>query len=308
MNGKVYMTKKIFFALGTVCEITVFDASACEAAQRAKRRVMEIHNRMNAYDASSEVSRINAMAGSDFVQVSDDTFYLIEQSIAYSQLTNGLYDITTRPLSELWKTSITAKVLPGAYMIDAAAALVNYKDIVLNSADRSVMLKRRGQQLDLGAIAKGYAADEVRRILREEGVSEALINLGGTVVTLGSKRRIGIRDPFRKTGVSFAYVDLEDKAVVTSGLYEQGTVIDGHPFHHIIDPKTGKPSNADLVSVTLIGDLAERLDALSTAAFMLGIDGSLPLLEKQGIEAIFVTKDGNVYTTDRLCRHYAKAG
>jgi len=308
MNRTAYMTEKIFFALGTVCRITVYDGNVHDALEHSKRRVMEIHERMNAYDMHSEVSRINASAGSGFVKVSDDTFRLIKQSVRYSQQTDGLYDITSRPSSELWKASIASRTLPSAYMIRAAADLVNYRDILLNSAERSVMLKRHGQQLDLGAIAKGYAADEVRRILLQEDVTEALINLGGTVVTLGSCRRIGIRHPFKKSGVPFAYIDLSDKAVVTSGTYEQGAMIDGRHCHHIIHPKTGSPSDADLVGVTLIGDHAEQLDALSTAVFMMGIRRAVPMLQRLGIEAIFVSKDGNVFTTDNISGRCAKAG
>lgn len=308
MNSTAYMNKKIFFALGTVCTVTAYDGNSHEALERAKSRVMEIHNKMNAYDEHSEVAWINAMAGKGFAAVSDDTFRMIARSIAYSRLTDGLYDITARPASELWKASIAAKKLPDSYHIEEAALKVDYRDILLNGSDCSVMLRRSGQQLDLGAIAKGYAADEVRRILLEEGVTEALINLGGTVVTIGSSRRIGIQNPFEKTGVSFAYIDLADKAVVTSGLYEQGAVIDGIHCHHIIDPTTGRPSDADLSGVTLIGDCAEQLDALSTAVFMMGIRRGISLLEQLGIEAIFVTKEGNVYTTNGLCGRYAKAG
>ena len=308
MNRTAYMTRKIFFALGTVCSVTVYDGSVFEALERSKARVMEIHNRMNAYDPRSEVSQINRMAGKGYVRVSPDTFRLIEQSAAYTQLTGGLYDITTRPISQLWKAAIVAKSIPAQYLIDAAHALVDHKDILLHKAERSVMLRRAGQQLDLGAIAKGYAADEVRRILHEEGVTEALINLGGTVITIGTRRRIGIQNPFEKTGVSFAYIDLSDKAVVTSGLYEQGAVINGRRCHHIIDPKTGRPSDTDLAGVTLIGDHAEQLDALSTSAFMMGVRRSIPLLDQLGIDAIFVTNSGDVFTTDNLTKRYAKAG
>lgn len=308
MIGTAYMTQKIFFALGTVCTVTVYDGSSHEALERAKARVMEIHNKMNAYDEHSEVSWINAKAGKGFVAVSDDTYRMITRSIAYSKLTHGRFDITSRPSSELWKASIAAKKLPDSYHIEAAASMVDYRNILLNNCDCSVMLRHCGQQLDLGAIAKGYAADEVRRILSEEGVNEALINLGGTVVTMGESRRIGIQNPFEKTGVSFAYIDLTDKAVVSSGLYEQGAVIDGVHCHHIIDPTTGRPSSADLAGVTLIGDRAEELDALSTAVFMMGIRQAIPMLEERGIEAIFITKEGNVYTTNGLSGSYAKAG
>ena len=308
MHNTAYMTRKIFFALGTVCTLTVYDGDVGEALSRSKERIMQIHRRMNAYDENSEVSRINAAAGEGYVQVSEDTYRLIEQSAAYSRMTGGVYDITTRPVSALWKSAIASRMLPMPYEIERAAALTDSRDILLDPVRRAVMLRRRGQQLDLGAIAKGYAADEARRIMTEEGVTEAVINLGGTVVNMGMSRRIGIQNPFRKTGVSFACIDVEDKAVVTSGLYEQGMTVDGRRYHHIIDPRTGMPSDTKLAGVTLIGDSAEQLDALSAAAFMLGIERSVPMLGIMDIEAIFVTADGEVFATDGLKKSYAKAG
>ena len=303
-----YMTQKIFFALGTVCTLTVYDGSVNEALSRSRERVMEIHRRMNAYDPDSEVSRINTSAGRDYVKVSEDTYYLIERSVYYSRLTNGRYDITTRPSSLLWKKAIAAKTLPEHEAITQAAALTDYRDILLDREHHRVMLRRPGQQLDLGAIAKGYAADEARRILTEEGVTEAVINFGGTVYTIGSNRRIGIQNPFEKTGISFAYIDVEDHAVVTSGLYEQGFTTGGRTYHHIVDPATGYPSDTMLAGVTLIGGCAEELDALSTTFFMMQTLDAMRLLRRMRIEAIFVTKTGNVYTTDGLSRRYAHAG
>ena len=308
MTNTAYMTQNIFFALGTVCTLTVYDGNTIKAIKRSKDRVMEIHHRMNAYDADSEISAVNALAGEGYAKVSADTLRLIEQSMMYSRLTTGLYDITTRPISYLWKTAIRSKHLPLQYEIDKAAALTDYRDILIDHENSVVKLQRRGQQIDLGAIAKGYAADEVRRILKEEGVTRAVVNLGGTVVNLGRNRRIGVQNPFAKTGTPFAYVDVGEKAVVSSGLYEQGVTIDGKSYHHIIDPKTGYPSNSPLAGITLIGDCAEMLDAVSTAAFMMELSDAVRFLEKLGIEAIFVTKDRRIYTTDGISESYANAG
>ena len=307
MTGTAYMTKKIFFALGTVCTMTLYDGNIGAALQRSRDRVMEIHNRMNAFDGSSEVARINAAAGRDYVAVSEDTLLLIEHSAAFSRMTNGLYDITTRPLSALWKGSVKSGILPLPYEVENAKALCGSRDVLIDRPNRAVMLRRSGMQIDLGAIAKGYAADEIRRILAEEGVTQALINLGGTVFNLGKKRRVGIQNPFEKTGVIFAYADIGEKAVVTSGLYEQGICLNGNYYHHIVDPRTGCPSASELMGVTLIGDCAEQLDALSTATFMMGMEKAIPLLKELNIEAIFVTKDGQIYTTDGFTQSYAHA-
>ena len=308
MTNTAYMTEKIFFALGTVCSLTVYDGDVYKALKRSKDRVMEIHRRMNAYDENSEISQINVLAGEGFVRISDDTMKLIEDSAEYSARTNGLFDITTRPVSRLWKTAVRSGMLPLPYEVDRSAALTGYRDVLIDHDHSAVMLRRKGQEIDLGAIAKGYAADEVRRIFIEEGVTQAIINLGGTVINLGKNRRIGIRNPFTKTNTPFAYVEAGEKAVVTSGLYEQGAVIDGKYYHHIIHPKTGYPSDFPLAGITLIGDSAEELDALSTSAFMMEIADAVRFLQMRDIEAVFVTKERQIFTTNGLNGSYANAG
>lgn len=300
MNRTAYQSQKIFFALGTVCTLTVFGSDALHALDRAKARVMEIHNAMNAYDPDSEVSRINRNAGVGFVTVSYPTLQLIGDSVAYSKLTAGGYDITTRPISALWKTAIKSHSLPKQNDIEEATALTDYRDILIDRAHSAVMLRRRGQQIDLGAIAKGYAADEVRRIFLIENVTDAIINLGGTVINMGRTRRVGLQNPFGKTGETFSFIDVADKAVVSSGVYEQGFVKDGVTYHHIIDPKTGYPSASPLAGVTLVGDSAAHLDALSTAVCATSLPEAIALLKRCGAEAIFVTKAGEVFTTQGI--------
>ena len=299
------MTKqidKIFSAMGTVCSVTVRGDRAEEAAAAVKDRVMELHGKLNAYDPRSEISRINRNAGGSFTEVSADTLQLIKRSLRFSKQTDGVCDITTTPLSQLWKDGIKANRLPEARDVRRAAALVDYRDVTVDGS--RVLLKRPGQKIDLGAIAKGYAAEEAKRILVSYGVSDALINFGGTVVTIGKPRTVGIQDPFAGTGVAFASVTVQNKAVVTSGLYEQGLQVNGRTYHHIIDPKTGYPSDAETAGITLVGENAEELDALSTAAFILPINKAGKMLRSRGIDAIFVTKRGNVYITDGLLDHY----
>ena len=290
--------KTIFFAMGTVCSITVYGEADRAAIAPAKQMVMELHRRLNAYDPQSEISQINQNAGVRFTEVSADTRSIIERCISYSKMTNGLFDVTTTPISQLWKDCIRARVLPLDYERQRAAALVNWRDIRIDG--NSIMLKNKGQRIDLGAVAKGYAADEVRRILTEHEVENALINFGGTVVVIGDEQFVGIQNPFEKTGTSFASIPVSDQAVVSSGLYEQGFVQGGRTYHHIINPKTGFPSDSGLAGITLIGEDAEELDALSTTAFMLPITEAYELLNNGRIEAVFIAKDGKVFITDRL--------
>ena len=250
-------TQKIFFAMGTVNTVTVFE-EADEALSAAKERVKDLDRKLSAYSHDSEIYAINSRAGISPVAVSMDTFRLIKHSVIYSRLTDGLFNITSRPLSQLWKNAVKCGQCPNESILDEARKLVNYRDIILDYQKRTVMLKNKGQQIDLGAIAKGYAADEVRNILHAYGIKNAVINFGGTVINMGQQRNIGIQKPFAPNGQSAASIKIGNgKAVVSSGLYEQFCIIDDSFIHHITDIRTGKPSDSGLLGVSLVGDNAE---------------------------------------------------
>ena len=293
-------TQKIFFAMGTVNTVTVFE-EADEALSAAKERVKDLDRKLSAYSHDSEIYAINSLAGIAPVTVSMDTFRLIKHSVMYSRLTDGLFDITSRPLSQLWKNAVKCGQLPDISTLNEARKLVNYKDIILDYKKRTVMLKNKGQQIDLGAIAKGYAVDEVRNILHSYGIENAVINFGGTVINMGQQRNIGIQKPFAPNGHSAASIKIGNgKAVVSSGLYEQFCIINDRFIHHISDIRTGKPSDSGLLGVTLVGDNAEELDALATAAFIMGAEKSMEFLKQRNIEALFITGDNKVYVTENL--------
>jgi thiamine biosynthesis lipoprotein len=161
----------------------------------------------------------------------------------------------------------------------------------------SAALRNKGQKLDLGGIAKGFAADEAKRILIENGVKSALINLGGNILTLGNKEdgspfRIGIQNPLRQTGQFIGVLSASDRTIVTSGTNERFFVKDGIRYHHIINPHTGYPAQTGLLSVTVVCENSMYADALTTSLFVLGVEKGLKLLEQTGDEAIFIT-DGN---------------
>ncbi len=296
MIGTV-QTQKIFFAMGTVNTITVFE-EADEALSAAKKRVKDLDRKLSAYSHDSEIFAINSRAGIAPVAVSMDTFILIKHSVMYSRITDGLFDITSRPLSQLWKNVVKCGQLPDENTLKEARKLVNYKDIILDYPKRMVMLKNKGQQIDLGAIAKGYAADEVRNILHTYGIENAIINFGGTVINMGQQRNTGIQKPFASNGEFIVSIQIGNgKAVVSSGLYEQFCIINDQFIHHISDIRTGKPSDSGLIGVTLVGDNSEELDALATAAFIMGAEKSMELLKQLNIEALFITYDKNLYVT-----------
>ena len=293
-----------FDALGTGNSIRVFAYEdrvvAGEALMHAEERVRALHEKLSVFQPESELSLLNAAAGCGSVPVGEDTMLLLAESKRYSRLSGGAFSITTRPLSALWEIHARCGSVPARAEVEHSLSLVNDEDILLDEANGTARLQRFGQSVDLGGIAKGYAADEVRRILLAGGVTSALINLGGTVISIGEERRIGVQHPDRFTGAAMGRILLKDKCAVTSGDYERYYELDGVRYHHIVDPRTGYPSQADLRSITLIGESALSLDALSTAVFVLGALDGAALIREAGAEAVFVTRALDVFCTEGL--------
>ena len=294
----------VFPALGTTNHVSVYAyadrIAAGEALMRAKERVLFLHERLSVFQPESELSLLNASAGCSSVPLGKDAFLLLRESKRYFARSGGAFSITTRALSALWEIHARCGTVPSRAEVEHALLLVNDEDILLDEDAQTAELRRFGQSVDLGAIAKGYAADEVTRILVEGGITGALINLGGTVSVIGNGKHIGIQHPDRLTGIPMGRVLLSDSCAVTSGDYERFYEVDGTRYHHIVDPRTGYPSRSGLRSVTLIGKSALALDALSTAVFVLGAAEGLPLIQQAGVEAVFVTEQLDVFCTDGL--------
>ena len=281
--------EKAFPAMGTVHIITIFDAEGPGAANDARAYLLRLNQAWSCFQADSLISRINRAAGVAPVAVDEDTFAVLQQARRYGGLTDGAFDVTVGPLAQLWREAMERRQLPADGDVWQALQLVDWRSILLDEKGQTAMLHRPGQRIDLGGIAKGYAADGLRKFLRQHGVRRALLDLGGTVLSLGGRLPVGIRDPFRPAG-----------ATATSGSYERFIEIGGERFSHIIDPRSGYPSKSGLVSVTLVGENGAALDALATAALILGPERSVPLLTEQGMDAIFVTDQGQVLITRGL--------
>ena len=304
-EGDEFMTgtlqnQKTFFAMGTVNTITVFE-EADEALAAAKDRVKKIESKLSAASPDSEISVINKNAGVSPVTVSPETFRLIKRALTYSELTDGRFDLSAGPLTGLWNRALEDGILPEFDEVIKAKNLVDYRDIILDNDKRTVMLKSKGQMLDTGAVAKGYAADEVRKLLESYNVHDAMINIGGVIINTGTSREIGIQKPFAPEGHYFASLDLpEGKAVVSSRNYDHARMIDDQLVHRITDIRTGLPSKSGVISVTLIGDSAEELDAYATVSMINGAEQSIKFLESRNIDAVFITDERKVYVTENL--------
>lgn len=281
----------------TVVRIEILDAADEEVLKGCEDICRKYHSMFSNKIEDSEISRINS-AGGNPVEVSDETVRLIRKGIYYGDLSNGAFDITIAPVSSLWDFHAEAPVPPPPEAVNEAVSHVDYKNILIK--DNTVQLLDPYAAIDVGAIAKGYIADLVKNYLKEQGVKHAIINLGGNVLTLGSRLdgsdyNIGIQKPFDAAGEPITSVKVSNQSVVTSGTYQRYFEAEGKLYHHILDPHTGYPCENNLNSVTIITNSSLTADALSTTCFLLGYDKSLRMIEQLGnVDAVFITKDNKI--------------
>lgn len=294
------MLQKTFPAMGTVHTITLYGENRTALAERMKNEVLNMDRAWSVFREDSMLSKLNRSAGIAPVPVDGDTFTLLKACVTLCEQTGGAFDVASGALSALWRAAAKQGRMPETAALQTARARTDARSIVLNETDRTAYLPKAGQAVDFGGVAKGFASDRLKEMLLAEGVSDALLNLGGTVTAIGQPVSVGIRNPFAPQEAPIGMLTVCDRSVVTSGSYEHFYAIGGRRYHHIIDPRTGYPSESGLVSVTLIGSNATELDALATGVFVLGAKRGLPLLKARSIDAIFVTTAGEVLITETL--------
>ncbi len=294
------------FALGTVCTITLYEELNDFEFDEAFEIIDGIEDRMSPVITGSELDKINSNAGIQPVQVSADTYFVIKEGIRYAGLKGSKFDISIGPLVNLWGIGTEYQNVPEPEHIDNVIPLIGSEYITLNNSNRTVFLEKKGMAIDLGGIAKGYAADAVRDFLLERGFTRGIINLGGNVLTFGSKApgtpwRIGIQDPIDSNGNYIGILEIGEYAVVTSGIYERYFEKDGKRYHHILDPDSGYPVENELLSITIVTNKGITADAYSTVVFSEGLEKGIELLESiEDMEGIFITKENMVYITSGL--------
>jgi thiamine biosynthesis lipoprotein len=300
MNEPLY--KISFHALGTENILLAYGDKAEPALSLVQARLEEIDRRMSAFRSDSEIAQLAQQAGEAPAKVSPDTFQVLSEGKRIGALSQGAFDITIRPLSALWSFRGEREVLPLGEAIASALSKVDYSALLLAEKEGTAFLPKPGMSVDLGGLAKGYAADEAKRILLSHGVADALINLGGNILALGSYEggkpwRVGLRNPLSLKGAYFAVLETHEETVVTSGIDEQFFLKHGKLYHHILDPRTGYPAESGLASVTVIGPKSLTADALATACFVLGKEQGTALLKAEGYKGVFVAKNGDVWST-----------
>ncbi|HEY9054196.1 MAG TPA: FAD:protein FMN transferase [Rectinemataceae bacterium] len=287
--------------LGTVCSLRIIEGGSSKTVDEVFRRLSEIESRMSANKDGTEIAAINAAAGKQAVKVSPDTFYVITKALEYAKLSKGAFDPSVGPLVKLWGIGTDEARLPSKQEISAALGLIDYRLVETDAAKQTVKLLKPGMRLDLGAIAKGYAADEVSAILQRHKVKSAVVDLGGNVLVFGEKRdgspwRVGVQDPVSERGEYLGLIAGKAMTVVTSGVYERYFIEQGIRYHHILDTKTGYPVKNGLVSVTIVASASIDADGLSTTVFALGLERGMALIESMpNVEAVFVDEQNRVY-------------
>lgn len=287
----------------TVIKIQILDSNNQNIISGLKDLCQKYDTMFSTTNEHSDLYKLNHAGGSP-VTVSSETADLIQEGIHYSELSDGAFDITIEPVSALWDFKSDSPKVPSSEDIAEAVSHVNYKGISMDGDTVTLSDPKAG--IDLGAIAKGYIADQVKTYLKKQNVHHAIINLGGNVDVIGSKPdgskyNIGIQKPFDETGEAITSVKLKDQTVVTSGIYERYFKKGGKLYHHILDPHTGYPCDNNLYSVSIITSSSTKADALSTTCFLLGYEKGMELINKMdGVEAIFITNDEKIHRSEGL--------
>ncbi len=295
------------FLLGTLVDISVYDQGQEEALDKAVDRVEELDGIFSMTNPDSEVYAINESSGQEPVQVSDEVYYVIENALDYAEISGGRMDPTIGALTDIWGIGQEDAQVPSQEEIDQALPLVNYENVELDEEAKTVYLTQEGMKLDLGAIAKGYITDQAKDVLVEEGVTTAIVDLGGDIFLLGSSSRgsqdnwrIGIQNPFDERGEIVGLLPVMDEAVVTSGIYERLiTGEDGQEYHHILDPETGYPFDNELAGLSVAAETTMDADALATVLFSMGLDQGMDYASSlEDVTAVFITHDQEIYVSE----------
>lgn len=286
------------FAMDTVMELSAYGADDA-LMQMAEQKILSLESLLSVTDECSEVYKLDH---SGQAVLSPETAELIQIALEMCEQTQGALDISIYPVLRAWGFTTGSYQIPEEEELTALLSTVDHSRITVQDGTASIP---EGMEVDLGSVAKGYTGDQVTKLLRENGVTSALLNLGGNVQLIGGKPdgsdwRVAVQDP--ESDGYLGVLELRDKAAITSGGYERYyTGEDGQVYWHIIDPADGHPAHSGLISVTVVGDSGTVCDALSTALFVMGLDQAAEYWRQYGdFEAIFVSEDGRIAITSGL--------
>ncbi|MDO4295719.1 MAG: FAD:protein FMN transferase [bacterium] len=291
------------FILNTFVTITLYeypDAALLDSAIDLCREYETVFSRTQEGSELYELNHRDERTGS--FAVSDDMRDLLASALHYCEVSDGAFDITVAPIVDLWDFTASQPSLPDSQALADAAAKVDWR--MLKLSQNTLTFLSEDTEIDLGAIAKGFIADRLKDYLKEEGVTRGIINLGGNVLCIGDKQEntpfsIGLQKPFAQRSETIALLNVSDRSLVSSGVYERHFILDGKNYHHILNPKTGMPYDNGLTSVTILSEHSVDGDGLSTVCFSLGLQKGLALINSlEDTYAYFITNDYEIYYSD----------
>lgn len=289
---------KSIFAMDTVMDLTIYSENE-NALSEAEAEIRRIESLLDRGNENSDIYKIN---NNKSTVISEETAEIIRSSLSISEKTDGAFDITIAPVMDLWGFYGSKFRVPSHDELQTALSGVGYEKIQLDGNNISIP---QNTCIDLGGIGKGYTSDRVTSMLKDNGITSAIISLGGNVHAIGKKSSgedwvVGITDPHNKSQL-IGKIRISDSAVITSGGYQRCFEQDGIKYHHIIDPKNGKSADSGLASVTVISGSGAHADALSTALFVMGLDKGLEFWrDNRDFDAVFVDDNGQIYITDGI--------
>ncbi len=291
------------FYFDTVITVTLYDEQQESVLEDCFALAEDYENLLSPSLPCSDIYKINHAKGTP-VTVSDETLFIIQKGLEYAKVSEDNFDITVGCLSSLWNFSENLAIVPNETDIGAALATVDYHNIIIDG--NNISLQNPDSQLDVGGLAKGYIADQMKEYLNDKGITSGIINLGGNVLVIGPKDNgeyynIGIQKPFSPDGTAAAMVQITNQTVVSSGVYERYFYQGDQLFHHLLNPKTGYPFDQNLLGVTIICSSSVDGDGLSTTCFALGLEDGMKLIEaRPDTEAIFITADYQIHKSSGI--------
>lgn len=300
------------FKLNTVVTVTIYDSRDQTLLEDCMKLCDKYEAVFSRTMPGSELYQLNhrelppVPGTSTAYSVSEELAELISLGLDYRESSDGAFDIAIAPLTELWDFTAESPKVPEPEDIRNTLKKCGFEKVQIDG--QKVTFTSPDTALDLGAVAKGYIADQIKEYLLSKGVESAIISLGGNVVCIGSRPdgtpfKIGIQKPFADRNETAAVMEIEDKSVVSSGIYERYFEEDGTLYHHILNPASGYPYDNDLISVTIISDKSVDGDALSTTCFALGYEKGMEYVQKlKDVQAVFITEDYELHYTENFRR------
>lgn len=290
------------FAMNTIMNLTVYGEEASQLLKEARALIQTYEERLSVNVETSDVAKLNR-AGGQPVQVSEETYELIQKSMAISEQTDGIFDISIYPLVRAWGFTEEEYRVPSEEERQKIAGSVDYRQIQLRE-DHTVVMPEQ-MQIDLGGIAKGYVSDKLMELFRDRGAKAAVVSLGGNVQTYGTKPdgtpfTVGLTDPADGESM-LGTIEVGQTAVITSGSYQRYFEKDGVRYHHIMDKKTGAPAESDLTSVTVLCEHGDMADSIATAMFVMGKERAIAFeREHDDISCILIDKNGGIWMSEGI--------